>query len=142
MSLSLHTGWVSPIGPAAGSIELLNSSSKTHDCGGWLPIYFLRRSSSKKLRRDKNDGTRRVPDLWNFIGAQSLEPMRQSDTALPGPNAPWACRARTWLDLRSGEWSPKKVAGRASVDCVPCKGDEDISLRTPRRSHVATHGYC
>jgi len=35
MGLSLYTGWVSPMGPAAGTIELLNSSSKIHGCAGW-----------------------------------------------------------------------------------------------------------
>jgi hypothetical protein len=32
MGLSLHTGRVSSMGPAAGPIELLSSSSKIHGC--------------------------------------------------------------------------------------------------------------
>jgi hypothetical protein len=35
MSLSLHMGRLSPMGLAAGAIELLNSSSKIHGCGDW-----------------------------------------------------------------------------------------------------------
>src|SRR5262245_64542352 len=51
--------------------ESPNSRSKIHACGDWLPIYFLRRSSSKKLRRVKvpsrerdghSDSKRRLAD--------------------------------------------------------------------------------
>ena len=57
MGPSLHTGWVSPMGPAAGAIELLNSSSKIHGCGDLVTDLLLEKIRLEEAaQRQKFDG--------------------------------------------------------------------------------------